>query len=258
MAIDADTTGNSATVLGTRDSCFEVTAGTSVNIDVTISNIPATYPMIGFGYFLYFDPDAFFPSAADSSFLLGAAPGSLEGQVTNDTVPGVFSVSGYDTGPVPGSSEASPGTGTGVLTRITLDVTDGISGAYPLHLIEAAHITTDPPPNQGKPPKNQFSAQLAVGIACAGLPEIEPPPTKNGDVDCSNTVNAIDALKVLRFTASLSVIQTEPCNDLGVLTPHVGDVDCNGAVNAIDALKILRFTASLPVQQEVGCPLLNT
>jgi hypothetical protein len=71
-------------------------------------------------------------------------------------------------------------------------------------------------------------------------------------------VNAIDALKVLRYGANLSVAQTQPCNKLGFLTPHVGDVDCSGAVNAIDALKILRHNAGLSVAQTEPCDDINT
>jgi hypothetical protein len=36
-----------------------------------------------------------------------------------------------------------------------------------------------------------------------------------GDVDCSGSVTSVDALKVLRFVALLSVSQTEPCPDIG-------------------------------------------
>jgi hypothetical protein len=36
-----------------------------------------------------------------------------------------------------------------------------------------------------------------------------------GDVDCSNGVNLVDALKVLRHVAQLTVSQTEPCPDIG-------------------------------------------
>lgn len=38
-----------------------------------------------------------------------------------------------------------------------------------------------------------------------------------GDVDCNGIVNSVDALKVLRFVAGLSVNQTEPCPDISEL-----------------------------------------
>jgi len=86
----------------------------------------------------------------------------------------------------------------------------------------------------------------------------------SGNVDCNgplNGVTAVDALKVLRWVAGLSVIQNEPCLDIGQprdLPPpddrKVGDVDCSGSVNAVDALKILRALAGLSVAKPAGCP----
>jgi CSLREA domain-containing protein len=86
----------------------------------------------------------------------------------------------------------------------------------------------------------------------------------SGNVDCSGPVsgvNSIDALKVLRQSAGLSVNQSEPCLDIGqprLLPPpdnwKVGDVDCSGTVNSIDALKILRANAGLSVAKPAGCP----
>jgi hypothetical protein len=82
----------------------------------------------------------------------------------------------------------------------------------------------------------------------------------SGNVDCGpspNGVNAIDALKLLRHSASLPVTQSEPCADIGAIIGggHIqGDIDCSTAVNSIDALKILRAVAGLGVAQLVGCP----
>jgi CSLREA domain-containing protein len=82
-----------------------------------------------------------------------------------------------------------------------------------------------------------------------------------GDVDCSGTVNSVDALKLLRYSAGLPFGQTEPCTDIGVpLTagPMQGDVDCSGAINSIDSLKVLRFSASLPYAQTQPCPAIGS
>ncbi len=73
-----------------------------------------------------------------------------------------------------------------------------------------------------------------------------------GNVDCSNAVNSVDALKVLRRNAALSVSQEEPCQDIGLALAAgglMGDVDCQNGVNAVDALKILRAVAGLKVTQ---------
>lgn len=85
----------------------------------------------------------------------------------------------------------------------------------------------------------------------------------SGNVDCSpppSGVAAVDALKVLRHVASLPVLQSEPCLDIGEprLPPAadwmMGDVDCSGAVTAVDALKILRAVAGLPASKPEECP----
>jgi hypothetical protein len=81
---------------------------------------------------------------------------------------------------------------------------------------------------------------------------VEQPFLKQGDVDCNNAANSVDALFVLRFNAGLAVNQNEPCPDIGMapaLAGVFGDVDCTGVVNSVDALKILRFGAGLPVAQ---------
>ena len=78
-----------------------------------------------------------------------------------------------------------------------------------------------------------------------------------GNVDCNQAINSIDALKVLRYSAGLSVVQSDPCLDIGLplaSTFDHGDVDCSGGnPNSIDALKILRAVAQLTVSQEPGC-----
>ena len=85
-----------------------------------------------------------------------------------------------------------------------------------------------------------------------------------GNVDCSGPasgVGSVDALKVLRHNAGLSVTQNEPCLDIGqprALAPPdnrlMGDVDCSGGLNAVDALKILRAVAGLAVAKPPECP----
>ena len=83
---------------------------------------------------------------------------------------------------------------------------------------------------------------LALGQPAACLTVTGP---IMGDTNCSAgalPVNAIDALHLLRFAASL-----EP---YGACVNVAGDVDCSGGPkNAIDALKVLRHSAGLPVQQ---------
>jgi len=82
-----------------------------------------------------------------------------------------------------------------------------------------------------------------------------------GNVDCNQAINAIDALKVLRYSASLSVVQSEPCTDIGDPIGSgfdQGNVDCSGGnPNAIDALKILRAVAQLTVSSSCVDPVIG-
>jgi hypothetical protein len=69
----------------------------------------------------------------------------------------------------------------------------------------------------------------------------------------------VDALKILRYKASLSYSQNEECPDIetGILTngQKQGNVDCsNNSVNSVDALKILRYKADLSYNQTEPCP----
>jgi len=87
-------------------------------------------------------------------------------------------------------------------------------------------------------------------------------PNAWGNVDCGAGIGSVDALKVLRFTAGLSVTQTEPCTNIGdqhpiVLTHDQGDIDCNGVVSSVDSLKLLRFAAGLSVSQTQPCPTIG-
>jgi len=81
-----------------------------------------------------------------------------------------------------------------------------------------------------------------------------------GNADCNQAVNAVDALKILRYVAGLSVAQSEPCKDVGQVIGSgfmLGDVDCNGTITAVDALKILRAVASLSVNTSCAGPVIG-
>ncbi len=81
-----------------------------------------------------------------------------------------------------------------------------------------------------------------------------------GDADCTNGVNPVDSLKVLRTDAGLGNTQPPGCPAIGdeVLVDGVtriwADVDCSLALNPVDSLKILRVDAGLNVDQQAGCP----
>ena len=77
-----------------------------------------------------------------------------------------------------------------------------------------------------------------------------------GNADCNQAINSVDSLKILRYAAGLSVVQSDPCKDVGEVIGSgfkQADADCNGAINSVDALKVLRAVAGLSVSQSVGC-----
>jgi hypothetical protein len=269
LAIDAITTGNTATALGVRDNCVEVTAGNDAVVDVTVDTIPTANKMIGFNFNMTYDPAALSVSAASATNqLIGSAPGSLAGTAGDEAVvpdmDGAFLAVGYDVGPVGPSSES----GSGVLERLTITVDPGAAnGGYNLNLYDTILSDTA---NVPRLPVALYSARLAVGVTCASLGTTPPAPNPTiiGDVDCNGAnPGPVDALKILRTTTNLTVTQTAPCTYIGISTQanasapapiHVGDVDCSGSVTPADALKVLRKSAALSVTQTEPCDDLGT
>lgn len=250
MSVDAVTTGNTATELGEQNDCVEVNAGDSVDVDVTVLNIPASNPMITYNFRLLYDEDNITVTAADNEFLITAAPGSAIPPLSaGDTVPdadGSFLTSVVDT-----EVEAAE-SGSGVLSRVTLMVdADAPDGGYLLALQEAAYVDDQ---NMVQGPDDLNLAQLAVGVTCASLP---PPEAAfiQGDIDCDDDVDAVDALQLLRFVAGLGANQPQGCPPLGepIGDTIFGDIDCDGDVDAVDALQILRHVAGLGANQPQGC-----
>jgi hypothetical protein len=245
MSIDTNIVGNDADTLGPSNACVVTTPGSSIVIDVTALGIPSSNPIIAFALVLNYDPSALSVSAASSNFLLTVAAGSSVADVSEPAPDsdGAFSAAAADTDP------AAAEFGSGVLQRITFDISGSATpGTYDLTITDAGH---GDPNNDYWAPNAINNARVAVGEPC--------PFNYTGDVDCGLDVTSVDALKVLRHNAGLSVTQNEPppCptinTDAGTGRLQ-GDVDCMNGVNAVDALKILRAVAALPVTQGPGCP----
>ncbi|MGI8549535.1 MAG: SBBP repeat-containing protein, partial [Dehalococcoidia bacterium] len=86
------------------------------------------------------------------------------------------------------------------------------------------------------------------GTDDAFIAKLQPPLL--GDVNGDGSVNAVDALCVLRIVAHMP--STGACPNPPITT---ADVNADKSVNAVDALCILRFVASLP--GTVACPALR-
>ena len=85
-----------------------------------------------------------------------------------------------------------------------------------------------------------------------------------GDNNCSQQVDPLDSLFVLRGDAGLPT-DTGDCPGMGAdievpgASPHIwGDVDCKDGMTPVDSLKVLRFDAGLGVPQTEGCPGMGT
>jgi hypothetical protein len=88
-----------------------------------------------------------------------------------------------------------------------------------------------------------------------------------GDVYCDESVNAIDALRLLRHIANFphypecgDVLGPQPDGTVEIdgVQRMWADIDCDNEIDAVDALWILRSIVGLPVHQTEGCPSIGT
>lgn len=102
-------------------------------------------------------------------------------------------------------------------------------------------------PQPPGPAEVTLTGALKNGMALKGSAEIGL--VLPGDADCNGAVDAVDALQVLRYAASIG----SPAACIAS-----ADVNCDGTVNAVDALGILRFVAGLPPLSSLpGCPAIG-
>ena len=118
VAVDTDTTGNTATSIGTVDECSIGSVGNPIDIDVIVNAVPTVASgggVQGFGFVLTYDPAVVTVSALNNLMLVAAGGGTVpldfsEGTPSSD---GAFNVAFADFG-------ANLEEGAGVLSRITL------------------------------------------------------------------------------------------------------------------------------------------
>lgn len=195
--------------------------------------------------------------------------------VANNPTGGDCSFSEGSTGHNLSSDATCPFTGPGDLTSTDpkLGPLANNGGPTQTHALLAASPAIDAGDNNGCPatdqrdtarPQDGNSDSIAVCDIGAYEYQYVAPPRLWGDTDCNGDVGAVDALKILRYVAALSVAQEPSCPVVGS-TASVddadrmwGDVDCGGDVGAVDALKILRYVAGLSVGQGPGCPLIGS
>ncbi|HSP54113.1 MAG TPA: cohesin domain-containing protein [Dehalococcoidia bacterium] len=173
---------NTATSLGTRETCARISVNgvqdadedtvDSVNLDVTISQVPSSNGMIGYAFYVAYDEASLTVIGHQTGFLLGQNTGSSTldaSQGTPDaTVDGFWSGAEIDTS----VGASTPESGSGVLQRLTIGTEPtAATGVYDLTLLGSAHIDEQ---NNDLVADSLESARLAVNIAC-------PPTDTDGD-----------------------------------------------------------------------------
>ena len=228
MSIDLDTSGNTATTLGPRDRCQEVQPGQTVTLDVTATNIPASNPMIGFGYYIQYNDSALTIKTQNHQFLLAATPGSALLNVSQPT-PDTDGSNDWG-GSSADFSTTAPEFGSGVISRLTIAVGIGTSPAqYNLTLTGAGHVDHL---GDGYAPDILNGADIAVGVACPPPPSATytpspPAPTPTPIPTPSATPNPLSLSIAYDDTASISV-RNNTVTVRGTLTcsaPVAVDVD---------------------------------
>lgn len=263
MRIDMDVTGNDATTVGTVEQCARIDVNgvqdadetdiDTVTFDVVAINIPSIAPMIAVGFSILYPEDVLTIQSANSEFLLLVNEGSSLFDVTDPTPDtdgnDMFRVDLLDVG------EGEPESGSGVLARLTISPDEGApAGQYLLRFDPATSFHVNPDNLPGLP-ETLGVAAVAIDQECAEIVTPTPVPILKGDVDCNDSADTVDALKILRFVAALSVVQGPDCPPISSLVGDLvfGDMNCDGVVDLVDALLILRFVAALPVPLPPNC-----
>jgi hypothetical protein len=124
IGVDPVIQGNTATSVGTRDTCISVNAGQQFPVDIFVDAVPGDRPMIGFQFNLYYDANLLTVVEADNDFLLGAVGQYQPFDGPSDPLPdsdGTYDYSIADLASNLGGPGGNSETGPGVLTRLTLE-----------------------------------------------------------------------------------------------------------------------------------------
>jgi hypothetical protein len=125
--------------------------------------------------------------------------------------------------------------------------------------------TPSPPSGTQPSPTLTTTPQATAGATATPTPKHAPrskPPRAllHGDTDCSQTVDSLDALRILRRVAVLAPAQAEACAPplSSQEEARAYDVNCDGVVGATDSLAILRYVAGLSNTENDLCPVIGS
>ena len=146
---------------------------------------------------------------------------------------------------------------------INATATDGLGLGSTSELSDCIQVTgTVPTPTPGPtstPTATPSPTPTGTGpTPTGGQPTPTPtgsplPKLAQGDVQCDDDVDSVDALQQLRDVAGLTTFQEDNCPEIASAGAIFGDVDCDSDVDSVDALKVLRHVAALAVAQTEPC-----
>ena len=174
IGIDADPSGNTATSLGTIDSCISVATGDTFNVDLFITDVQE---LVVWYALLRYDPSLVNIIDRDVQMFLAAAPGS---DVRDHSFGGPGLGGAYDLLAADVADESPHESGSGVLARLT--VTALAPGVSPLTLQEL--MLWGYPFPRWIAVDSVANAWIAVDQACpGGPPPTFTPPVQDTDDD---------------------------------------------------------------------------
>ncbi|HEY5625875.1 MAG TPA: cohesin domain-containing protein, partial [Dehalococcoidia bacterium] len=230
LYIDVDTSGNTATTLGTAEGCRSVAPLESFTIDIAIADWPANGDtLVGFEADLNYDPSVLSVTAVDYGMLLMAAGGTPVsfGEPVPDS-DGIFLQSVFD---IVGPEESSGG----VLARITLEG-QGAGQSELTLTTPGAFIGTSEANGLYVPVDAVNRAWVAVDQSC--VPGVQPGPaappfppsacTPGPDADANGFSDCLEA-----FYGTNPNLNCASPGDPDTWPP---DVDGNNWVNILDPL----------------------
>ena len=234
IGIDTGTSGNTATSLGSLETCSPVAnqAGGQFGIDVFLDGIPSGQNLAGFQYQLNFD-DTRFKITVQNHVLLLASQGTYGPFSFTEVVPDTTSP--HDVAEIDffGTPEAGPA--SGVLSRFTLEILPGAAnGVTNFSLTQAVAANSA----GGEIQDQVLDANIALGDTCptptpTPMPTPMPTPTPTptpAPLACDGipaTIIGTDQSDILEGTPGTDVVLALDGNDL-ILALAGHDVICAG------------------------------
>jgi len=228
LGVDADPAGNTATSLGSIDSCVSVEAGDTFTIDVFIRDVE---DLQVWNVFVQYDPLVVNIIDRDVQMFLAANPGSdVHDNSYGDPGLGGF----YDLMAADVADDPPHESGSGVLARLTLtavgpgltaiEISDPVLWGYPLHSIGVGSMV---------------NAWVAVEQECPSEPPPTPTPTPPPTLTPSPTATPTPTLTVAvdvdpSGNPATSLGPIDSC--LSVSTGTIFDIDI--IIESVEALRL--------------------